>query len=206
MVALLVAAPAMAQLPFVPDYALPRAGDSPSTYVAGGYARGVNDDSGKNNAFGAVVGRSTGRFSYQGGVGYVLNDLNDLLLGAAVGFHFLESDSPMQIGLQAGFGWVDFGTGSKTLRFPIGVALSRSSEGPTRFSPWVMPRLNIQRVEQFGTFVDTDLDFGASAGVSVTSEGGFGLNAALDVVFAEGAIDNITPFTFSIGTHYILGN
>ncbi len=207
--ALMVATPTLAQMPFVPDYALPRAGDSPSTYVAGGYARGVNDDAGKTDVFGASVGRSTGRVSYQSGVGYALGAADKLLLGAALGIHFLDAGNPMQLGLQAGFGWVDQSTGAGTFRIPVGIALSRRSSGPTQVTSWIMPRLNIQRQERFG-LRDTDYDFGTSAGVSVTSESGLGVNVALDVVFTDSVVGlgpvDIKPILFSIGMHYVLGS
>ena len=50
---LLGAAPAYGQLWLFPDYAVPSGGDTPTTWIAGSYARGLNDASGETDGISA---------------------------------------------------------------------------------------------------------------------------------------------------------
>ena len=202
--ALTLAAPADAQLWFFPDHAVPSAFGSPSSFVAGTYGRGVNDVSGKLNAYGLIVGRSGlgERISVMVGAGLIDDIESEWTLGGAVGVDLFEADETTQVSVQGGVGWLDvdaLGETITTLRFPIGIALKRRVEGESAsVTPWLMPRFNISRISGFGNS-DTELDFGASAGVGVTMTNGFGLHAAIDVLAA-----NSTVLYAGVGAHYLI--
>ncbi len=200
--ALLVATPAMGQLLNHPVQALPAGDAAGATFFGAQFARGLNDDSGKQSSFAAGVGRATDRVSFMGMGGYVATDTDELTLGANVAVHLLSDDStPVQVSVQAGFGWasLDVLTVSETwYSFPISVAISgRPSDNATAVVPWVMPRLDIQRF-----LGSTETNFGAAAGVSVNGEGGVGGHLAIDYLNVSGG----SPFGFAVGVHYTVGN
>jgi hypothetical protein len=210
---MLTTAPVEGQLFNHPDYAIPSFDGGSSTFVATSYGRGLNDDSGKLNAFSATVGRSTSGLSFQAGVGYIDNVVeSEWTLGGAAGYSVLGGDAPAQVGIQAGLGWMQLGDPTGTvgditlLRFPVGVVV-RGDMGSSslQVSPWVMPRLNIMRLSAEGAST-TETDFGASAGVGLTMPSGLGIHAALDLlaVSVEGA-PGTEQLRFGIGAHYVLG-
>ncbi len=198
--ALLLAAPATAQLINHPVQALPQGDAAGSTVLATQFARGLNDNSGKYNSFGLGIGRTSEKVSYMamGGyaVDYPLADNNELSLGANVAYHMLSDDStPVQVSVQGGLGWASIADVT-VWNFPVGVALqARPSGGATSVTPWVMPRLDISRV--LGT---TTTDFAAAAGVGITTQSGAGAHLALDWRNVEGG----SPFGLAIGVHYAI--
>lgn len=207
MLAVFGVTPVAAQLFGFPDYALPSAGDTPATWLAGGYGRGLNDDSGKSDSFAGAIGRTTGRFSYLGAAGFVTGDDDEFTLGGALGVDLIQdADTPVQLTLQGGIGWmnVDVLDGSVTfLRFPVGLALKGDAgNGSTSVTPWIMPRLDILRSSGGGFDSDTETNFGVSGGVSVTGQNGFGAHAALDYLAAG---DGVNPVGLGVGVHVILG-
>lgn len=202
--ALIVATPVAGQSPFFPDYALPSAEGSPSTFMAATYGRGLNDASTKMDAFVLTVGRTTDRVAFSGGAGRIESGLNEWALGGSVGVDLIgKEDTPVQLTVQGGVGWmsIDLPSGTLTnLRFPIGVALKgRPTGSSVRVTPWVMPRINIARASSGGTS-GTSTDFGVSGGLGITAPGGFGIHLAADVL----AVGN-NPLMFSVGSHYVIG-
>lgn len=193
-----------AQLTGIPNYAAPSAFGTPSTFIAASYGRGVNDASGKADAYGAVIGRSGlgERFTAFAGVGMV--DMGDMeySFGGAVSADLMQAASATQVSVQGGIGYLGvdvLGETLSTLTFPIGVALKRNIPGPTAtVTPWVMPRLNIARASYSGSS-NTETDFGASAGFSVTLPSGFGVHSAIDMWAADPNI-----WTLGVGAHYVL--
>ena len=211
--ALLVATPAMGQLLNHPVQALPAGDAAGATFFGAQFLRGLNDDSFKDSSFGVGVGRAMERVSFMGMAGYVLDygtpdGDSELTLGANVAVHLLSDDStPVQVSVQAGFGWASLDVGTESLSwmsFPIGVAISgRPSGGATTVTPWVMPRLDIQRTGELLLLPSsTETNFGAAAGVSVTREDGIGGHLAIDYLNVSGG----SPFGFAVGVHYIVGN
>lgn len=194
------ALPASAQMWGFPDYAVPSATAGPSTFLAGTYGRGLNDASGKLDAFGAVVGRTGALLSFMGGVGMVSGGADDeITVGGALGADVVKGESAT-LALQGGVGWMD--SGSTTMwRFPVGVAVKGFWESPeATIAPWVFPKVNISRVSN-DFLENTETDFGTSVGVAFGFASGFGVHTALDVIFAE----NNEVWTYGIGGHYILG-
>ena len=185
-VALMVATPAMGQLPGFPVLAL-SAGDADGvTSVGVGYGRGLNDQSGKQNAIGVGVGRAMEKVSFAVLGSYLLGrgtDDNEAAFAGAVAYHVInDEDASVGVSVQTGIGYVKFA--ESVLNFPVGVVISGSTEaGSMMLTPWVMPRVQFTRLG--GTASSTETDFGASGGVTIATEGGVALSLALDWLIEE---------------------
>jgi len=201
-----VSAPsASAQLFGFPDYAIPVYSGTTSSWFAGSFATGLNDASGKLNAYGVAGGMVGESVSFSGGLGLV-DGAGDTepTLGARVAVP-LSSTESYALSAQAGLGWMsqDVGTlGSFTfIRIPVGVAISGSVDsGEAMITPWGMPRLNFVRTSS-DAGSDTSTDLGVSGGVSFNFPSGFGIHTALDVLFADGG----EPIVFGVGGHFTPG-
>lgn len=116
---------------------------------------------------------------------------------------------PFSITLQGGAGYWKLGSGSalpgyssdfKVWRFPVGLGIAVSIPNPAfSIRPWVAPRLDIRHVSVTGAS-DTQTDFALSGGIELNTISGFGLQAAYDRVFGDGA----NPSVLSAGLHYAL--
>lgn len=175
-VALLVATPAMGQLLNYPIGAL-RAGDADgATSIGAGWGRGLNEDSGKLNAFGAAITRAAETVSYQLAGAYV--NSSDIALKGTLAYNALSEN----IGIQGGIEWKSPDAGTQ-LNLPIGISISGASES-VRYS--VMPRVQFTRTS--GTTTTTETDFGASAGIGFMTEGGVGFGLSGDWVSGTSSI------------------
>ena len=174
--ALLVATPAMGQLLNYPIVALPAGDADGATSIGAGWGRGLNEDSGKLNAFGAAVTRATETVSYQLAGAYV--NSSDIALKGTLAYNALAEN----IGIQGGIEWKSPDAGTQ-LNFPIGISFSGGSESVT-YS--VMPRVQFTRTS--GTTTTTDTNFGASAGIGFVTEGGVGLGLSGDWVSGTSSI------------------
>ena len=209
--ALLVATPAVGQLHNFPVYSLGQGPAAGATFVAATFARGLNANSTEQSSFAAAVLRGMEKVSVAGTAGYTASATDELSLAASVAVHLLSDDStPVQLSLQGGVGWIS--PAATLLSFPIGIAISgRPSDSGTSVRPWVMPRLDIQRFSEFTAVTavgpitfpsSTRTDIGTSAGVTITGESGIGAHLAVDWVNRAGG----SPFGFSLGGHYMVGN
>ena len=175
-VALLVATPAMGQLTNYPIGAL-RAGDADgATSIGAGWGRGLNEDSGKLNAFGVGITRAAETVSYQFAGVYV--NSSDIALRGTLAYNALAEN----IGIQGGIEWKSPDAGTQ-MNFPIGISFSGGSES---VSYSVMPRVQFTRTS--GTTTTTDTNFGASAGIGFVTEGGVGLGLSGDWVSGTSSI------------------
>ena len=175
-VALLVATPAMGQLLNYPIGAL-RAGDADgATSIGAGWGRGLNEDSGKLNAFGAAITRAAETVSYQLAGAYV--NSSDIALKGTLAYNALSEN----IGIQGGIEWKSPDAGTQ-LNLPIGISFSGASES-VRYS--VMPRVQFTRTS--GTTTTTETDFGVSAGIGFATEGGVGFGLSGDWVSGTSSI------------------
>ena len=198
-----LAVPVAGQMWGFPDYALPSANGAPGTFIAGTYGRGLNDASGELDAFGGVIGATRPRASFLGGIGIVTGEGdNELTVGGGVGVDLMQAES-VTLSLQGGIGWTSLsllGEDLTFLRFPNGLALKgRAETTGAAITPWVMPRLNIARLSGLGES-ETETDFGASGGASITFASGFGIHTALDLLAAEEA-----AWTLGLGAHWVFG-
>ena len=176
--ALLVATPAMGQLLNYPIVALPAGDADGATSIGAGWGRGLNEDSGKLNAFGAAITRAAETVSYQLAGAYV--NSSDIALKGTLAYNALAEN----IGIQGGIEWKSPDAGTQ-LNFPIGISFSGASEsGSVSYS--VMPRVQFTRTS--GTTTTTATDFGASAGIGFVTEGGVGLALSGDWVSGTSSI------------------
>lgn len=201
--AAVTAANVHAQLTNIPVYSLPSAGEAPATFLAGGWGRGLNDNSGKLNAFSGFVGRTGlgGSITAGAGIGYAdLGAESKINFGVAGAVDVLPAGGTTQVSVQVGIGYISPATDFSTMNFPIGVALkTQVAAGSGTLTPWVMPRVHMFRVST--PLADaTETEFGASGGAAWTSAGGFGIHAALDWL----AIENAAPILFGVGAHYMI--
>ena len=176
--ALLVATPAMGPLLNYPIVALPAGDADGATSIGAGWGRGLNEDSGKLNAFGAAITRAAETVSYQLAGAYV--NSSDIALKGTLAYHALAEN----IGIQGGIEWKSPDAGTQ-LNLPIGISFSGASEsGSVSYS--VMPRVQFTRTS--GTTTTTETDFGASAGIGFVTEGGVGLALSGDWVSGTSSI------------------
>ena len=206
-VALMVATPAMGQLPGFPVLGLSD-GDG-ATSVGAGWGRGLNEQSGKQNAFGVGAVRATEMVSFGVFGSYLIGQgTADNKIGAAgaVAYHLpVGDDLPVTLSVQTGVGWIN--PGDAILNFPIGIVISGSTEaGSMMVSPWVMPRFQLTRSKFDGTTTTTEKDFGASGGISIASEGGVGVNLALDWLLVDdgSGSNSVSRLGFSAAVVYAL--
>jgi hypothetical protein len=197
---MMLALPVEAQLFNFPTYSNPSAYGMPGTFIAATYGHGMNDASGKLDAYGAAIGRTGlgGRFSIVGAAGLIDAVESEVTFGGTVGVDLLPATGSTQISAQAGVGY--FSPGGVTFtHFPIGVALKTQIAGPTAtVTPWVMPRVDIQRASASGVSA-TDTEFGVSAGFGVTLPSGFGVHSALDLLAEDTSV-----WVLGVGVHYVM--
>jgi hypothetical protein len=134
---------------------------------------------------------------------------SDISLGGTLNYRAFGGPLvPLAVTLQAGAGYVkvsginDLGPvppDVTTWHFPIGVGFTLTIPNPVlAIRPWLAPRLDIVRTSPEGGDGQTDTNFGLSGGLEANFLNGFGLHAAYDVVFADGA----KPGVFGLGAHY----
>ncbi len=175
--ALLVATPAMGQLTNYPVTVLPAGDADGATSIGAGWGRGLNEDSGKLNAFGVGITRAAEAVSYQFAGVYV--NSSDIALRGTLAYNALAEN----IGIQGGIEWKSPDAGTQ-MNFPIGISFSGGSESVT-YS--VMPRVQFTRTSA-SSATTTDTDFGASAGIGFVTEGGVGLALSGDWVSGTSSI------------------
>ena len=176
-VALLVATPATGQLLNYPIVALPAGDADGATSIGAGWGRGLNEDSGKLNAFGAAITRAAETVSYQLAGAYV--NSSDIGLRGTLAYNGLAEN----IGIQGGIEWKSPDAGTQ-LNFPIGISFSGGSESVT-YS--VMPRVQFTRTSA-SSATTTETDYGVSAGIGFVTEGGVGLGLSGDWVSGTSSI------------------
>ncbi len=170
-----------------------------------------NDNAGGGTAY-AVTGRAGFGFA---GVTAVLSSYkpdggdSKVSVGATGNLRLLGGPLvPLSVTLQGGVGYYKPG-GSvlpgnpdiKQWRFPVGLGFGLTIPNPVvAVKPWLAPRLDIVHVSggSVAASGDTQTNFGMSGGIELNFLNGFGLHAAYDRVFGDGA----DPSTFGLGAHY----
>ncbi len=183
---------------------VPNGSMGPGVMLAGDYSRGLNDESGETNYFGARVGVGLPALSFWGGVGTVKNGDSEVTLGGGAAIKVVKGPLvPVEVSLQGGVGHLSAG-GSTFVNIPLGVAIAIDVPSPAiSVNPWVMPRIQVQRTSSDGTS-QTDFGFGASGGISIGAPNGVGAHATLDWLSIDVGAGSITPLLFSIGLHYTI--
>ena len=201
-VALLVATPAMGQLANFPVLSLAPGNAYGTTSFQTAFSSGVQNNSLDNSVFVARIERGLETVSFGADVGYIAGNTDNLTIAGSIAAH-LVSDSPVQVSLQTGLGWIrqDILTlNLTTLHIPIGLVIQGTGFGKVR--PWVMPRVSF--VQSSGDAVATSrttTDLGGSAGISFTSELGIGLSVAFDYLNVQSG----TRYRLSAGISYLVG-
>ncbi len=211
-VALLVATPAMGQLINYPVFALGPSNADGATTIGAGWGRGLNDNSGKLNAFGVGVSRAMEMVSFGVGGTYVREaagpDASEIALRGSVAYN-VPLDGSVAVGIQGGIEWMSLdGTPDNTslLNFPIGVSIQGSTEAGSLTIPlWVMPRVQFTRASSGGAS-NTETDFGIAGGVSGVSEGGVGLALSIDWLYTDDGTgtNNVSQLLFGAAIIYQL--
>ncbi len=205
-VGLIVAAtPVHAQLTGIVNYAVPVGGEAPATHLIGEYGRGLNEDSGKLNAFALAGGRTGvgGRGSIFVGASMLDSDPDAIYSFAGVfAVGVSQPTAPTQISVQAGIGYSSPADGVTNWSVPVGIALQGSmpQASGAAISYWVMPRVHMMRQAIEGFDSEMETRFGASGGAGFTTASGFGFHAGLDWLSLEGA----SPLTLGAGVHYMM--
>lgn len=209
----LVAGPASAQIFNHPVYYQPTHGVGLT--IAADFAMGVNSDAeltldNKPMAYGGRVTLGLPKVSVTAGAS-AINPRGgadtEIGFGGNVAVSVFDLPAaPVTVSLQAGVGYVKFGGGGvpgsdlTNLEFPIGAAVGIKVPSPAlSVTPWAAPRVHIQRVE-FGGVSDTEVGFGASAGIDLGLPTGLGFHAALDWMTIGDP--SVKPFRVGIGAHY----
>ena len=215
------AAPAVAQIATMPVYT------SPAGYagvkISADWGMGLNDDSkfvdSSPMAFGGMLGFGTGMFNINAGAAYV--DTKDeaqkkpISFGGNIGVTVLPSteQSPLAVNVFAGGGYTKYeqeasGDQFKKLDIPFGVGIGFSppTSGNVGFEIWAAPRGVYSRWDFGGDDTSSRFGFGASGGVNVNFNAGFGIHAAIDwATFSEKTEDLLakySPLHFGAGLHY----
>ena len=198
-----LAAPLQAQLTGIVTYAVPVGGEAPATHLSGEFGRGLNDDSGKLNAFAITAGRTGigGRGSVFVGASMLDADPDsEYSFGLAGAVGVSQPTSATQISVQAGVGYMSPVDDVTIWTVPVGIALGQSMpQGDNSLNYWVMPRLHMTRVAISGFDIEMETDFGASCGLGFTTASGFGVHAGIDLVAADPNI-----WTVGAGVHYAI--
>ena len=197
------ASPAQAQLAGIVNYAVPVGGEAPATHLVGEFGRGLNEDSGKLNAFAVAAGRTGvgGRGSVFFGASMLdAEPESEYSFGGVFAVGVSQPTAPTQFSLQAGIGYMAPSDGVTLWTVPVGVALARSmAQGTGNLNYWVMPRVHMSRLAVEGFDSEMQTDFGASGGIGFTMASGFGLHAAIDVLAADE-----TAIGGGVGLHYVM--
>ena len=198
-----VAAPLQAQLTGIVNYAVPVGGEAPATHLVGEFGRGLNEDSGKLNAFAVAAGRTGigGRGSLFVGASMLDSDPDsEYSFGLVGAVGVSQPTAPTQISVQAGVGYMSPVDDVTIWSVPVGVAIGRSTpQGGGSLNYWAMPRIHMTRVAIDGFDSEMETDFGASGGLGFTTASGFGVHAAIDLLAQDPSI-----WTLGAGVHYVI--
>lgn len=211
-VGLVAAHPAAAQLAGLPVYFSPKGGTGFT--LSADYGRGLNVDSGKNNAFAGRVALGVSNFQIGLGVGVVNPEIsptlgreNQLNYAGHVAVRIIGGALiPVAVSLQAGVGYLkqEIVSGpllvdSKLLSVPLGIGIGLNLPTPGfSFEPWVAPRVQITRAD-IGGLSGTETDLGVSGGINLAFLMGLGLHVGFDWINAS---TTSKPSTIGIGLHY----
>jgi len=209
-----------AQLNGIPVYYSPKGGTGLS--LAADFARGANEDSGKNTAFGARAALGIGSFTIGGGiasanplVGTERQTELQYMANAALRV-FGGGLLPISVSLQLGVGVLrvdgsatgESDTDLITVPFGVGVGISLPTPGFS-VEPWIAPRYTIthNEIESLPSFNQGGL--GLSAGVNLGLVMGLGFHVAADwqslsekTVTPSFSVLETSPFVVGVGVHY----
>ena len=176
------AMPATAQMINVPVIVSPHGATQRSVVIAGLYARGLNDDSGKLDSYGGAAALHLGGFAIRAGAVSVKDAAgagsSKITFGGNAEFTFVKSEgSPLKLSGFAGFGTMS-DVISLNVPFGIGVSIVPPMEGGTTIEIWGAPRGQLSKLDVTGA--SNEFGFGFSGGVRVALAMGLGLGVSMD--------------------------
>lgn len=204
----LIAQPATAQFYGNPTYAVVY---GTGFTILGDYGRGLNDDSGKPNYFGGRAALGLPILSLWAGGGVYKPEgegaESQATFGGGATLNLVKGPLvPVTVGIQAGVGFESAETGNK-ITVPAGALLAINVPSPTvDVKPWIMPRVELQRLSPDVGESSSEVGFGVSGGLDVTLPTGFGFHIAGDwrsITVGEGVAEITSkPFLLGGGIHY----
>ena len=165
---------ASAQLFGVPTSISPHQGKAIS--IGAFYGKGLNDDSGKTDAFGGGAMFGFGGLAVGVGVATVSSDLvagSEIAYGGLLQFSIGYNKS-VAITPFVGYGRMD---NNLKLNVPLGVAIGFQPEGSS-FEVWTAPRATIATIDLDGA--ESQTGYGISGGIRYTLAMGVGFGATFD--------------------------
>ena len=187
--------PAHAQIPSNIDY--PVFGSTGGVSLMVEYARGLNNESGKDNYIGGRFVIPFAKASVFAGGGYMACSGCGLSSrgggGAGLAVHLIDGpDQSISLSAQTGFGVTKI-SGQAVWGIPVGVAIAPRTGNTVR--PWVMPMFLLQNNGN-----ETKPGFAAAAGADIALGSAFGIHVGFEVTAISGA----TPIAAGVGVHYQL--
>jgi len=182
----LFAGPATAQLHGNATYALT---SGTGFTLFGDYGRGLNDDAWKSNYFGARAALGLPVLSLWAGAGTSKADEaldsdaeSEMAFAAGAAINIVKGPLvPVFVALQASAGFRSEENTGSTMYVPIGLVAAINVPAPTiDITPWVMPRVELQRFSPDQGDSQSEFGLGFSAGLDVTLPTGFGFHIAGD--------------------------
>jgi len=205
--ALLVATPAMGQLGNYPITALPAGDADGATSLGFGWGRGLNDTSGKLNAFGVGIARAMETVSFGVGGSFIDAASSEIAVGGKVAYNLPASGTTESVdfGIQGGIEWVS-PEGATQLNFPIGVTARGSlAAGSGAIPLWIYPRWQWTRTSPETGDSSTESTPGVATGTGYVTEGGWGLSLSVDWTRIPGAANSkVNSFLFGAAVIYQL--
>jgi hypothetical protein len=205
---------ASAQLTNVPVYANPSVS---GIHIAGDASFGMNDASGKHQAYGGRVTLGISKLLLGAGIGYVDFDNADAKVTymGSLGYRLVgESGGLVNVAIQAGAGFVSTDSLVDQLTradIPIAVGIGLHLPIPLiGIEPWIAPRYTFRWLSQGGES-STRNHFGFSLGADVTTPLGIGAQIAADwsslpeqTTGGGDIIDDLKrkPYLLSAGLHF----
>jgi len=204
---------AVAQLANAPVYANPTIS---GVRIAGDYAFGVNEESGKNSTFAARGQIGVSKVILGAGIGVVdLAQTNEATYMVSLAVRPVGGGGRLvAVAVQAGIGFTEasvtgFADALKTVDIPVSVALGLHVPLiAAQVQPWVAPRYTFRR-QSLGNDSDNRNHFGVSAGIDARLLMGLGAQVAVDFqsipeLTGGATFDDakLQPFLASIGLHF----
>jgi hypothetical protein len=175
--------------------------------IMGDYGRGLNDESGKTNYFGGRIELGLPMVNFYAGAGSFKPEgdgaESSLTFGGGAAVKLpVGAEAPVAVKVQAGFGYVSEDTYS-FMRVPAGVVLAFNVPSTqVAVTPWIMPRVDWQRVSPDVGDSQSEFGFGASGGLAIVLPVGLDFHAAVDWYTIDWGGGSIKPLTVGVGASY----
>ncbi len=192
--------PASAQLWNFPVVATPNAlfaGGGPTVGIYGLYGRGLNDDSGKLDAFGGAAVLGLNRFAIKAGAMSVRNGSSEITFAGQIEAGlFAPEGSPVAISAFAGFGTLN-NVISTNIPFGLAIGIAPPMEGGTQVTIFGAARGQMTKIDSPGA--SNEFGFGGSGGVGVVLPMGIGFGAAVDFLSIDLAGSGSSTSALGVG-------